>query len=82
VSPSAAIIATARPRALPRPFTDVVARPLPGGRWVLMNRQEDGYSSYGFEYGSLAEIPDRWAVVQGEDGKDEHGAFVRFRRAP
>jgi hypothetical protein len=51
-----------------------------GRRWWLMNRQSDGWSSYGRMYASLAEILACWAIELVSVDRDEHGWFVSFSR--
>lgn len=60
---------------------DTVARPMLGGRWALMNKQETGLASSAIHYGSLSAICAAWDVQIGEFGEDEFGTFVRIHRA-
>jgi hypothetical protein len=63
-------------------FQDTVARPMIGGRWALMNRQETGLASSAIEYKTLDKLTADWDVTLGEIGEDKFGEFVRVLRNP
>ncbi len=54
----------------------VVRRDIRGAWWV-MNRPEDGWSSYGYKYTSLDDIRSEWSVRLDELVKsDKFGDYV------
>jgi hypothetical protein len=63
-----------------RPFQDGVVRidPTRGDYW-MMNRKEQGWSSFGYPYKSLADIVTKWAVdIDANRKSDEHGMYHEF----
>lgn len=62
------------PRGNRRLFEKTVARSL-NGKWVLMNRKEGGFASFGYEYASLKDMFAVWDVFVTGCGKDKHSFF-------
>jgi hypothetical protein len=60
---------------------DGVARPMIGGRWALMNKQEEGFTSFAYEYASLDAMVAEWDITIGKRGKDRFGEFRQVLRA-
>jgi len=73
--------ALSRRPGLPALFSPTVARPHPsgGGRWLLMNRREDGWASGCRLYGSLAELVRAWDVDIAGVGVDGVSEYVEVR---
>lgn len=62
------------PRGTSRLFQKTVVRSL-NGRWILMNRKESGFASFGYEYASLAALFAEWNVFVTGCGTDAHSFF-------
>lgn len=62
------------------PFMSGVVRldPSRGDYW-MMNRKEQGWSSFGYPYKSFADIVTKWAVdIAATRKSDEHGMYWEF----
>lgn len=46
------------------------------GEWYLMNKKENGWSSWGMRFGSLPELVTSAKVRLGSFGHDKHGPYV------
>ena len=62
-------------------FTPTVLRSRGARSWVVMNREDDGWSSYGVEFPSLWAIAARFRLVFLEFGEDDTSSFVRVTPA-
>jgi hypothetical protein len=65
------------PRGSKRPFQATVVRSDNDGQWWLMNRQQGGWSEFGYPYPSLRELCADWSIMFVGLGCDEHSFFYQ-----
>lgn len=65
-----------------RLFAPAVARFGSDGHVYLMNKPQDGWASFGYQYRSLREIGREWAVQFTGWGQDAHSLYVNVEPKP